>query len=155
MSPAALGHHVIDLGGILPLLALPLIVTAQLSPTDNAYFYATWRTGTFFFMISAAVATSMFAEGSHGLQVATAIRKSSKVTVALLVPTAALSVLFGSAVLSLFGPEYEKNGIVLFYILLVSAIPDAITNIAVAALRVRGNLRIAGALNCAIGTSPG
>ncbi len=92
MSSAALGHHIIDLGGILPLLALPLIVTAELSPTDNAYFYATWRTGSFFFMISAAVAMSMFAEGSHGLPLAAAIRRSAMVITSLLVPAMVLSV---------------------------------------------------------------
>lgn len=153
MSPAAIGHHIIDLGAILPVLALPLIVTAELTPADNAYFYATWRTGAVFFMISAAVATSMFAEGSHGMPLAGAIRRSVTVTAALLAPTAVLSVLFGATVLGLFGPEYATHGIVLFYVLLVSAIPDAITNIAVAALRVRGKLRTAGMLNTATGLS--
>lgn len=51
------------------------------------------------------------------------------------------------AVLSLLGPGYAEQGRVLLWVLALSAVPDAVTNIAVAALRVEGRLRTTAALN--------
>ena len=55
----------ITLGNALPLYLLPVIVVTRLSATANAYFYITWMVGGIFFMISSAVGSSLFAEGSN------------------------------------------------------------------------------------------
>ena len=65
LASALVGHYFITVGGILPMFALPLLVTARLSPTANAYFYTTWMLCNVLFMVSPAVAGALFAEGSH------------------------------------------------------------------------------------------
>jgi hypothetical protein len=47
----------------------------------------------------------------------------------------------------LFGPSYPEHGFTLLMILAISAVPDAITNIYVSVLRVRGRLRFAAVIN--------
>ncbi len=42
------GQHLINLGGSAPMYLLPLLVTARLSTTANAYFYTTWKVGSLF-----------------------------------------------------------------------------------------------------------
>ena len=57
----AFGHHVVSVGNLAPGYVLPLLVAAVLSATQSAYFFTTWRVGGVFFIISAAVGTSLFA----------------------------------------------------------------------------------------------
>ena len=59
------GNHLITLGGMVPILMLPVLVTIRLNATQAGYFYTTWRVGGLFFMVSPAVASALFAEGAH------------------------------------------------------------------------------------------
>ena len=52
----------------------------------------------------------------------------------------------GEEILGLFGPAYAHHGIHLLWVLTIASIPDAITNLYVPVLRVRGRLRAAGTL---------
>ena len=61
----AFGHHVVSVGNLAPGYVLPLLVAAMLSATQSAYFFTTWRVGGVFFIISAAVGTSLFADASR------------------------------------------------------------------------------------------
>jgi O-antigen/teichoic acid export membrane protein len=137
-----------SLAGQLPAYLLPLLVTVRLSPADTGYFYVTWMTGSAFFMVSPAVSSALLAEGAHDrARLASAARRAAAVTFAVLIPMAATMLLAGGWVLARFGPEYSRHGKVLLAALVVSALPDAITNIAVARLRVDGRLGAAAALN--------
>ena len=49
----------------------------------------------------------------------------------------------GGTLLSAFGAAYEQNATGLLQIVLVASFPDAVTNVYVAVLRVRGRLRAA------------
>src|SRR5438477_3291068 len=49
-----------------------------------------------------------------------------------------------------FGPSYVRHGLALLVILTISAVPDAITNVYVAVLRVQHHLRQAALLNIAM-----
>jgi O-antigen/teichoic acid export membrane protein len=148
MLSAFAGHHLIALGGIAPLYVLPLLVTARLSATDNAYFYVTSMTGILFFMVSSSVALSLFAEGSHTPHDTARTLRSSAVVIVVLMFPAMLFVFTGRHyILSLFGPGYAQHGELLLTINIASAIPDAITNLYIAWLRVRRLLRYAALLN--------
>jgi hypothetical protein len=59
----------------------------------------------------------------------------------------------GRFVLGLFGPGYAQHSFVLLVLLVLSAVPDAITNVYVSVLRVQQRFRAAAALN--IGMSVG
>ncbi len=144
----SLGHHVISVGGALPAYVLPVLVTVRLDAAATAYFYLTWMAGAVFFMISPAVSSALFAEGSNEHEgLARQTRQAAKVTALLLVPPVALVVVAGEPLLGVFGSDYARNGYLLFVLLALSAVPDAITNLAVAHMRVQGRLAHATGLN--------
>lgn len=152
MLSSLAGHHFIFLGGTLPMYLLPVFVTVQLSATANAYFYTTWMLGSIFFMVSSAVAMSLFAEGSHVADdVLHKARSSAVIIGVLLVPAMLTTCLGGRYILLLFGPSYAQHSLLLLIILAVGAVPDAITNIYVSVLRVQRRLRRAALLNVGMG----
>lgn len=148
VSKALAGHHLINLGGMAPMYLLPMIVAARISPEDGAYFYTTWMLGSLFFMVSPSVGSALFAEGAHAAHdLAGKTRQSALFIAALLTPAMLVFFVGGHTILLLFGPGYARHGLPLLLALVVSAIPDAITNIAVSVWRVRGRLRTAAGLN--------
>ena len=146
------GHHIINLGGVAPMYLLPLIVTLRLSAAENAYFYTTWMVGSLFFMVSSSVSSSLFAEGAYQpADLARKVRSSARIISLLLAPAMLFFLVAGGAILGIFGPAYALHGRLLLVVLVFSAIPDAITNIAVSALRVRHRLGVAALLSVGMG----
>ena len=147
MLSSLVGHHFINLGGDLTQYLLPVFVAVRLSPTDNAYFYTTTRLGSVFFMVSSAVAVSLFAEGSHAAgDLQRKVRASAAISGMLLGPAMLVCFLGGRYILLVFGPGYAQHGLTLLMIYIASAVPDAITNIYVSVLRVQRRLRFAALL---------
>ena len=148
MLSSLVWHHFINIGGMAPSFLLPVLVTVRLSAADNAYYYTTSMLGAVFFTISTAVATSLFAEGSHARDhVQRKVRASAVITAILLAPTLVACYLGGRYILLLFGPNYARHGLLLLRILIIAAVPDAITNMYVSVLRVQKRLRRAALLN--------
>lgn len=146
----SLGHHAISVCGLLPTYLLPVVVTARLGPAENAYFYTTWMIGSAIFMISPAVSQALFAEGSHdraGLRKLSL--RSMRITLLAITAPSAILCAIGGYVLKLFGPGYTA-GYALLVVLVLSAFPDTVSNVAVATLRVRNLLPRAALLNLAI-----
>jgi O-antigen/teichoic acid export membrane protein len=142
------GQHLINLGGSAPMYLLPLLVTARLSTMANAYFYTAWKVGSLFFMISPAVAVSLFAEGAHRPEaLPDQTRRASLMIAALLAPALLVFLPIAPMVMGLFGVEYARHGLTLLALLVLSAIPDALTNVYVSMLRVRGQVWRAAGLN--------
>src|SRR6266487_4026475 len=142
------GHHMINLGGMIPMYLLPVFVTIRLSATDNAYFYSTWMMGSMFSMVAPAVATSLYAEGSHEMKRIMQKTRSAALTIAaLLGPAMVVAILWGHIILSLFGPGYAQHGALLLTVLALSAVPDAITSLYTAVFRMRRHLHLAVMLN--------
>jgi O-antigen/teichoic acid export membrane protein len=147
MASLLAGNHLVTLGNALPTLLLPIVVASRVSVTENAYFYMTWLVGGIFFMISSAVGSSLFAEGSHRPEnVRAQFLSSARLTATLLAPAMVFIFITGGWILRLFGAEYANHGRDLLLILTLSAVPDAITNLYVAVLRVRRRLRAAAGL---------
>lgn len=148
MLSALAGNHFINIGGMAPMYLLPIFVTARLSATQNAYFYITWMLGSLFFMVSPAVASSLFAEGSHVAEgLWRKARASTLIIGALLAPAMAVFLVGGRYILGAFGAGYPQHGRLLLTLLIISAVPDAITNVYVSVLRVRRRLGDAALLN--------
>jgi O-antigen/teichoic acid export membrane protein len=147
LASVMLKNHLTTLGNVLPSYSLPLVVVSQKSTTDNAYFYVAWMLGGVFFMVSSTVASSLFAEGRHAPDdVARRIRESVRYCALILAPLMIVVAVLSDPLLSLFGNEYSDNGRTLLLILIVAAIPDAITNIYLAALRIEDRLATAAVL---------
>ncbi|MCC9308199.1 hypothetical protein LN042_14060 [Kitasatospora sp. RB6PN24] len=150
LARPALGHHAISAAGLVPTYLLPVAVTARLGARANAAFFITWMIGSAIFMISPAVSSALFAEGSHrrgGLR-RIALRSLGVTVAAITVPAGVLCAI-GHPVLGIFGAGY-RQGYALLVVLVLSAFPDAVSNVAVATLRVRGLLSRAAALNAVI-----
>jgi O-antigen/teichoic acid export membrane protein len=147
VAKQVLGHHAISVCGLVPTYLLPVVVTAQLGAQQNAYFYVTWMVGSSVFMISPSVSAALFAEGSHDrARLGRLSSRSLMVIFGLLLVPCVVMIVGGRTILSLFGPGYP-TGYALLVVLVLSALPDAISNVAVSNLRVRGRLRAAAALN--------
>jgi O-antigen/teichoic acid export membrane protein len=148
MRKSLLGQHFITIGAMMGTYILPVMVVYRVSAAANAYFYATWMIGAVFFMISPAVSTALFAAcaGNPGA-VAAAVQRSAVTIAALLVAPMTVCLAGGGVLLSLFGPDYPREGRMLLVLLTVSAVPDAVANIAVAVLRATNRLRDALWLN--------
>jgi O-antigen/teichoic acid export membrane protein len=142
------GHHFINVGGMATMYTVPILVTVRLSATANAYWYTTWMLASSVMMISPAVSTALFAEGSHRAdELVRTVRASGRIIAGLLMPAIVAFFLFGRIVMGIFGPNYVHHGWDLFVAFLVASIPDAITNVAVSMMRVQRRLRTAAALN--------
>lgn len=146
------GHHVTSLGAMMTPLLLPPLVVYRLSATDNAYFYSTWMLGSVFLIISPAIAASLFAEGARDLSSLPAAGRRALRLLGYLLPLPILvGVVGGHEILRIFGRQYADHGFLLLATLAISAIPDAVTNVAVPLLRLRGSLRWSATLNVGMG----
>ncbi len=145
-------HHLINLGGALPALLLPLLVTARLSAAANAYFYVTWMACSVFYMVSPAISVSLFAEGARDrADSRAALVRSARLAGVLIAPAMVVYLVAGPWLLGLFGPSYASHGETLLVLLVWSAVPDAITNVYISRLRVQQRLSTGAALNIAMG----
>jgi O-antigen/teichoic acid export membrane protein len=148
MISSLTGHYFINLGGLATMYLLPVIVSVRLSPADNAYFYTTSRVGDFLLTGSAAVATSLFVEGSHTSEsLSHKIRSSAKTIALLLGPGILVCYLAGYYILSVFGTSYAQHGLIVLRIEALASVPDATTNIYISVLRIQKRLRLAAMIN--------
>jgi O-antigen/teichoic acid export membrane protein len=146
-----LGQHLTSVGGAVTPLLLPVLVVLRLGATLNAYFYITWMVGGVFFMVSPSVASAMFAEGVRaGTDLRKVVTKALRVIVVLLVPAMLAMIVGGRLILGLFGASYAAAGYGLLILLAISALPDAVSNVAVVVLRVTNRLGYSAALNLSI-----
>ncbi|MET0414552.1 MAG: sugar transporter [Actinoplanes sp.] len=137
---ALTGHHLINLCQAGPAAVLPVLVTARLGTAENAHFYVAWMTASVLFMVSPAVASALYAERSNDARAAT-LPRAAAVTFAVIGGPALLLFLGGGWILGLFSAGYAAEGEMLLKILVLAAVPDAITNLAVAHWRSRGLFR--------------
>ena len=148
------GQHLTSVGGALTPLLLPVLVILRLGATSNAYFYITWMVGGVFFMVSPSVASALFAEGvREGSDLRGVTTRAMKVIAVLLVPAMAVMIIGGRLVLGFFGASYATAGYGLLILLAASALPDAVSNIAVAVCRVTNHLGYSTMLNLGILTT--
>jgi O-antigen/teichoic acid export membrane protein len=135
------GFQVIGMAaGLLPP-ALPLLVTARLSTSDNAYFVMSWTLAAFLFGLSPAVSAALFAEGMHRPGELSAIARSAfRITGAILVPGAVVTLAVGGRLLSMLGPAYAAHGVGLLRILVLASIPAAVMQVYAGVLQARGRL---------------
>jgi O-antigen/teichoic acid export membrane protein len=146
-----IGQHLTSVGGAVTPLLLPIEVVLRLGVAPNAYFYITWMIGSIFFMVSPAIAASLFAESvrlESGLR--KVVAKSFRVTALLLIPAMVVIVAGGKLILGLFGAVYAREGYGLLILLAISAVPDAVSNIAVAIFQSTGRLNYSSSLNIGI-----
>ena len=127
---------------------MPVLVVARLSPIAAAHFYIAWLLSSVLLTVSAAVAGNLLAELSYDDEpMAQKLRKASRLIAGLLLPPSIFLAVFGRWVLGIFGPTYAANSYGILLLFVVVAVPDAVTNVYVTLLRVKGEPHKAAAMN--------
>ena len=145
------GHHITSVGGAATPLILPIVVVLRLGVTLNAYFYITWLIGGVFFMVSPSISNAVFAEIIRSKSnPRIVVMKAFRVTSLVLIPAMLIMIAGGKLILGIFGAPYASAGYGLLVILAISAVPDAVSNIAVAVFRVTNRIKYAATLNIGI-----
>ena len=91
------------------------------------------------------------AETSAAIDVQRQVRVAATAILALLLPITIAVILLAHPILSAFGEGYAEHGTALLRINAIAAFPDAITNIYIALMLARRNVRKATLVNFAIG----
>ena len=137
LFPFSAANYVADSLLLMPGLVLPLIVVGLLSSAEGAYFYVAWFLGFILTLASASLALSLFAEGSHDPR---ALQVLSRRAVMGGLAVAGVGIVFvlllGDRLLLAFGREYATEGATLLRLMALAALPAAVVNTYLGALRV-------------------
>ena len=137
LLPFSTANYLADVLLMLPGLVLPLVVVAMRGSAEGAFFYMAWFLGYLLTSASAYLALSLFAEGSHDRG---ALAVLSRNAVAGGLAVAAVGALFllllGDKLLLAFGRDYAAEGATLLRIVALAALPAAVVNVYLGALRV-------------------
>ncbi len=141
MGPLALQHHLLNLLLIGPNYALPVLVTALLSTTMNAWFYIAFLIADIVYVVPQALVTALYAVSSAQPDVL--MRKIRlSMGLALLTCLLALSVLIPASklLLQIFGSGYADQGVWSMRILGLGAIPFLVKDHYVTICRVQDRI---------------
>ena len=145
------GQHLTSVGGQLTPLLLPILVVARLGAGSNAYFYITWMIGSVFFMVSPSISQALFAESvRYDAGLRPTVVKAFRIASFLLIPAMVVMVAGGKLILAIFGHAYVSAGYGLLVLLAISAMPDAVSNVAVAICRATNRLGYSASINLGI-----
>ena len=134
--------HVAALLWLATANVLTLMVLQQLGPEASAYYFMANTIAYALFLVTSNISSALVAEGARSPDRAPALVRAALRNASLLVlPAAALGVLLAGPVLGLFGPDYVANARVLLQLLLLSAVPQLVIGVALAAARLRQDLR--------------
>jgi O-antigen/teichoic acid export membrane protein len=138
LFPFSVANYVADSLLLTPGLILPLVVVGLLGSTEAAYFYMAWFSGYLLTSASAYLALSLFAEGSYDPGALPVLSRNA-VAGALAVATvgALFLLLLGDRLLLAFGRDYATEGATLLRLVALAALPAAVVNVYLGALRVR------------------
>jgi O-antigen/teichoic acid export membrane protein len=144
-------HHLINVLGQTPPMALPVVLAGSGRPVQAAAFGAAWQVASIVGLLSPSVATGLFAAGSADRPRAAALGVQARRQVLAVVGGAALVLaVVAPLLLSLIGPRYASEGTWALRILAVGLLADATANLDVAQLRIARRYRRAAAVNGAI-----
>ena len=122
---AALGHHALNLALQLPVLGLPIVVTATLTAAYNAYFYVAWTAAfSFIWVAPAALSVVLYAVSSKTpAALGRAIRFTVGASLAIGLLANLILPFFGNRILELFGHAYTTHAGVSLQILALAVFP--------------------------------
>jgi O-antigen/teichoic acid export membrane protein len=121
---------------------LPLLVVSRFGPAANAYFYVAWTTSVAINLLAVNMAMSLTVEGSRdGPELGAHLRVSIQRLIRLLLPAVAAGVVLAPLVLGMFGASYAQAGTTLLRLMLVAAIPRAVVELYLGAVRAQGRSR--------------
>jgi O-antigen/teichoic acid export membrane protein len=131
------------IAGILmsaPNMVIPIMVLHVLGAESTANYYITYAIVSILFMIPYAFTTSLFVEGSHGVEMKKSVLRTLASMFALLIPAIIGLSLFGEQILNLIGKDYVE-GMALLRVLALSALFVSVCQTFIAISKVRNDIR--------------
>ena len=124
------GNYIAENFAVIPSSVLPLMIVNVLNPEMNAYFFMALAISNLLIMVSVAVNSSLFVEGSYAPELfRNNVIKAIKFTFLLIIPAILGIFIFGDKLLLLFGRAYAENGFYVLCILVLAVIPFTINKI--------------------------
>jgi O-antigen/teichoic acid export membrane protein len=145
-----------DYSGAIFLLAgsslVPVVVAAHVAAQEVAYFYMAWLISLTVNTIGINMAMSLTVEGAfEAATLAAHCRQALRKMSLILVPSCALVVLLAPWGLRLFGSAYAVHGTLLLQLLAVAALPSAVIELYLGALRAQGRTSLVAVIQAARG----
>lgn len=135
------GTFISNMVAVVPVMALPIIVTNALGSDQAAFFNLAMTIAAMLFIVPKSIANSLFAEGAKN--VASFKRQTIRMAqqAGLLLVPAITMIFFGAhLLLSVFGPSYAAGSTVALQVLTLSALGLGLNAIAQTILKVRHKL---------------
>jgi O-antigen/teichoic acid export membrane protein len=142
-SAGQIGRFLIgDYTGALCVLVVnsvvPLGVAARVAPSTYAYFYVAWSVGGVLGLFAINMATSLTVEGAFDqATLAANCRAALRKTILILAPISAAVAVGAPVALRLYGPQYAVYGAPILQLMAIAALPLALTEIYLGALRAQ------------------
>jgi O-antigen/teichoic acid export membrane protein len=106
---SGLSNHVLTLSRLLPALAIPLVVTELLSPSENAYWYAAWMIALLLRFIPEAIGQAALAEiTNRAASVATGVWRNMWLSFSLSLLAMVALIVIARPILNLMGHQYAN-----------------------------------------------
>jgi O-antigen/teichoic acid export membrane protein len=137
----SVGNYLTTLFLTAPPLVLNMIVLSALDAESSADFYIAYMIASVLFFVPGAFSTSLFVEGSHGVDLRNSARVAALSSFAMLAPAVLALLFLAPFILGIFGEGYVAAG-GLLRILSVSSVPLTIVYIYFSIERVRGRVKI-------------
>ncbi len=137
------GDHLGTLLAESSVRLLPLLVVNLLGKSSNAYFYQAWLVGTMLNLVASNMTASFTVEAAMDLKnIALYSRHTLRQLFLLTVPMVLVTLLAAPQVLSLFGPDYAREGTPLLRWLALAALPYALNVWYLCYARILGNIKM-------------
>jgi len=137
LLPFSMANYVADSLLVAPSLVLPLVVIGSLGSSDAAYFYMAWFLGHILISASSYLGLSLFAEGSNNPGTLRLLSRNAVAGGLAVAAVGALGfLLLGDKLLLAFGSDYATEGATLLRLVALAALPAAVVNVYLGALRV-------------------
>jgi O-antigen/teichoic acid export membrane protein len=130
------------MAGFATVAFLPVLVVGRFGPAVNAYFYVAWTISVVLNLLAVNMAMSLTVEGSrNAAELATHLRLAVQRLSRLLLPAVACGLVLAPRVLAMFGAPYAEAGTALLRLMLLAAVPKAVLELFLGALRAQGRPR--------------
>lgn len=135
------GNYIAGLTAILPVQIMPLMIMGVLGPAYTATFYLSFMLFQLLLVVPNSASTSLFVEGSHGVDIRIESRKTIRFSFLLLTPLVCLMLLFGRDMLGFIGSDYVRDGLDFLMVISLSSYFVAITSTYFSVLKIANRVK--------------
>jgi O-antigen/teichoic acid export membrane protein len=133
--------YVASIFTMAPRTILPLIALHSLGNAGAGYYYLTFQMATVIYWLALGAGEALLSEGAFDeSQLASLLRRSANLLMALIIPSVLVLWLAGPDLLLLFGHNYVEHGSALVSVLALSALPVTVMTWGGFLLRLTGQM---------------